>query len=46
MAEKVDGSVIIDADLDTKGFEAGSKELQNAIKSLNTKKHYLVMDEL
>lgn len=36
-----DGSVIIDTDLDPKGFDAGSKELQSAIKSLNNKANAL-----
>lgn len=37
MAEHVDGSIVIDTDLDSKGFQAGSSELQKAVKSLNTK---------
>ena len=37
MAEHADGSIIIDTELDTQGFKAGSSELQRAIKSLNTK---------
>ncbi|MBR4078227.1 MAG: hypothetical protein IKK17_06445 [Oscillospiraceae bacterium] len=30
-----DGSIIVDTELDTEGFRAGSKELQSAVKSLN-----------
>lgn len=37
MAEQADGSIIIDTEIDAKGFKAGSSELQNSIKSLNTK---------
>lgn len=32
-----DGSIIVDAEIQTQKFEAGSKELQSAIKSLNSK---------
>ena len=32
-----DGSVVVSTDLDTQGFEAGSKNLKNAISSLNGK---------
>ncbi len=35
MAGQNDGSIIIDTQLDTKGFEAGSAELLSAIKSLH-----------
>lgn len=35
--EQADGSIVVDTELDTKGFAAGSRELQTAIKSLNTK---------
>jgi len=31
------GSIIIDADLDSKSFETGTKEMERAIKSLHTK---------
>lgn len=34
IADQADGSLIIDTELDTKGFEAGSKELLSAIRSL------------
>lgn len=34
MAGQADGSIIIDTELDPKGFEAGSKELLSAIQSL------------
>lgn len=34
---QADGSIIVDTELDTQGFAAGSKELQRAIKSLNSK---------
>lgn len=37
MAEHADGSIIVDTEIDTKGFAAGSSELQRAIKSLNNK---------
>ena len=37
MAEHADGSIIVDTELDTQGFKAGSSEVQRAIKSLNTK---------
>ena len=30
-----DGSIIVDTELDTEGFRAGSKDLQSAVKSLN-----------
>lgn len=36
MAEHSDGSIIIDTELDQTGFEAGSKELLQAIKSLTS----------
>lgn len=32
-----DGSIIIDTELNTEGFQAGSSDLQRAIKSLNSK---------
>lgn len=32
---EVDGSVIVDTELDTEGFRSGSKELHAAINSLN-----------
>lgn len=35
MAGQADGSIIIDTELDSKGFKAGSAELLSAIKSLN-----------
>ena len=37
MAEHADGLIIVDTEIDTKGFAAGSSELQRAIKSLNNK---------
>lgn len=37
MAEHVDGSIIVDAEIGTKKFKAGSSELKGAIKSLNNK---------
>lgn len=37
MAEQFDGSIVIDTEIDTKGFKAGSAELQGAIKSLVNK---------
>ncbi len=37
MAEHVDGSIVVDTELDSEGFQAGSSELQKAVKSLNTK---------
>ncbi len=37
MAEQADGSIIVDTEIDAKGFKADSAELQRAIKSLNTK---------
>ncbi len=37
MAENADGSIIVDTEIDTQGFKAGSSELQRAIKSLNNK---------
>lgn len=36
MAEQADGSIIVDTELDSQGFKAGSTELQRAIKSLST----------
>lgn len=35
MAGQADGSIIVDTELDSEGFRAGSKELQTAVKSLN-----------
>lgn len=35
MAERADGSIIIDVDLDAEGFRAGSAELQRAVKSFS-----------
>ncbi len=37
MADHVDGSIIVNTELDTTGFRAGSAELQRAIKSLNSR---------
>lgn len=37
MADHADGSVIVDTDMDTSGFKAGSTELKSAIRSLNSK---------
>ena len=37
MAEHADGSIIVDTEIDSQGFKAGSSELQRAIKSLNKK---------
>ncbi len=37
MAEQADGSIVVDTELDTKGFKAGSSELHSAIKSLGKK---------
>ncbi len=37
MAEHSDGSIIIDSEIDTEGFEAGSKKLHKAMTSLSTK---------
>ena len=34
MAEHADGSIIIDTEINSKGFKAGSDELLAAIKSL------------
>jgi len=36
MAEHSDGSIVIDTELDQSGFEAGSKELLQAIQSLTS----------
>lgn len=37
MAGQADGSIIVDTELDSEGFRAGSRELQTAVKSLNKK---------
>lgn len=37
MAGQADGSIVIDTELDTQGFSAGSKEIQRAIRSLQSK---------
>ena len=36
MAEHADGSIIIDTEINSKGFKAGSDELLAAIKSLTS----------
>ena len=36
MANGADGSIIIDTQLDSTGFQRGSKQMQDAIRSLNT----------
>ena len=35
MAERADGSIVVDVDLDAEGFKAGSAELQRAVKSFS-----------
>ena len=35
MADHADGSIIVDTQLDSEGFKAGSSELLEAIKSLS-----------
>ena len=37
MSEHADGSIIVDTEIDTQGFEADSAKLQKAIQSLNRK---------
>ena len=37
MAGQADGSVVVDTELDPKGFRAGSKDLQQAVRSLVSK---------
>lgn len=37
MPNQTDGSVVVDTELDTTGFAAGSRKLHNAINSLNSK---------
>ena len=41
MAGQADGSIIIDTELDNRGFKAGSAELLSAIKSLNNRANKL-----
>ena len=35
MAERADGSIVVDVDLDAEGFKAGSAQLQRAVKSFS-----------
>lgn len=37
MAEHADGSIIVDTEIDTEGFKAGSNKIQKAISSMNSK---------
>lgn len=37
MAEHADGSIIVDTEVDTEGFKAGSDRIQKAINSMNSK---------
>lgn len=37
MAEHADGSIIVDTEIDEKGFKAGSDRIQKAINSMNSK---------
>lgn len=37
MAEHADGSIIVDTEMDTEGFKAGSDKIQKAINSMNSK---------
>ena len=37
MADKADGSIIVDTEIDPTGFEKDSAKLRNAIQSLNKK---------
>ena len=37
MAERADGSIIVDTEIDTEGFKAGSNKIQKAISSMNSK---------
>ena len=41
MPKQVDGIITVNTELSTKGFKAGSQELKQAIKSLNTKMNAL-----
>lgn len=37
MAGQADGSIVVDTELQTEGFDRGSKELQRAVRSLQSK---------
>ena len=37
MAGQADGSIVVDTELQTEGFDKGSKEMQRAVRSLQSK---------